>query len=193
METGLEGKPWYFGLVVGLLVGAVLLGVGYRFKLQGMKQQIEGQEARLEDLQNQIRRGEAARAQLPAFQERVAQLEAELEKLLEILPDQRLVFQIIRQLRALTEREDFTLGRVTPAVPVEQEYFYEWPIRVYVQGTYHNLARLFDRLSRYSRIINVDELTINALGSQTNNRTIDASFVAKTFIYKDTQTGAQVP
>ncbi|HVS16816.1 MAG TPA: type 4a pilus biogenesis protein PilO [Thermoanaerobaculia bacterium] len=193
METGLEGRPWYFGLVVGVVVGGVLLGVGYRFKLQEMKQQIQGQEVRLGELQDQIRRGEAARAQLPAFEERVARLEEELAKLLEILPDQRLVFQIIRQLRALTEREDFTLGRVTPSVPVEQEYFYEWPIRVYLQGTYHNLARLFDRLSRYERIINVDELTISALPSQTNNRTIDASFVAKTFIYKDTQVEAPVP
>ncbi|HVS65373.1 MAG TPA: type 4a pilus biogenesis protein PilO [Thermoanaerobaculia bacterium] len=190
METGLEGKPWYFGLVIGLVVGGLLVGLGYRFKLQGMRQEIASQESRLADLQDQIRRGEAARAQLPQFESRVAALRIELDKLLEILPERRMVYQILRQLRALTEREDFTLSRVTPSGEVEQEFFYEWPIRVYVQGTYHNLARLFDRLSRFSRIINVDQLTISALSRQTNNRTIDASFVAKTFIYKgDPQAG----
>jgi type IV pilus assembly protein PilO len=190
METGLEGKPWYFGLAVGLILGAIVVGLGYRFKLQPMNQQIATQESRIADLQDQIRRGEAARAQLPQFEARIAALRVELDKLLEILPERRMVYQILRQLRALTEREDFTLSRVTPQGEREQEYFYEWPIRVYVQGTYHNLARLFDRLSRFSRIINVDELTISALSRQTNNRTISATFVAKTFIYKGDQAGA---
>jgi Tfp pilus assembly protein PilO len=185
METGLEGKPWYVGLIVGLVIGGVLLAVGYQFKLKDMRAQIAGQERELADLQDQIRRGEAARAQLPQFQERVALLQQELDELLAILPDRRNVHELIRQVRALAEREDFNLTRFTTGNQTQREVVNEWPITISLQGTYHNLARFFDRMSRFARIINVDDLRIGTVRTQLPNRTIGASFVAKTFIYRE--------
>ena len=55
-------------------------------------------------------------------------------------------------------------------------------ISINVQGRYHNLAILFNRLSNFSRIINVEQIAITALSVQTD-RTISADFVAKTFMY----------
>ena len=34
VKTGLEGKPWYVGLGVGLVVGGLLFGAGYWRLLQ---------------------------------------------------------------------------------------------------------------------------------------------------------------
>lgn len=185
MQTGLEGKPWYVGLGVGLLVGGLLVFAGHRVKLGPMNEQIKGQEERLADLQRQIQRGEAAKEQLPQFRERVRRLELDLEKLLRILPDRRNVHELLRQVRALAEREDFNLKKFTPGTEVEQEFISEWPITLQLEGNYHNLARFFDRMSRFSRIINVDNLNIRAMNNATASRSIDASFVAKTFVYKE--------
>jgi Tfp pilus assembly protein PilO len=185
METGLEGKPWYVGLVIGLVVGSVLAVVGYQMKLKDMRSQIAGQERTMAELKDQIRRGEAAQAQLPQFEENVAKLEAQLADLLKILPDRRNVHELIRQVRALAEREDFTLTRFTTGRQTQRDYFNEWPITISLQGTYHNLARFFDRMSRFSRIINVDDLRLSSVRNQRPNRTVGASFVAKTFIYRE--------
>lgn len=185
METGLEGKPWYVGLIIGLVIGGVLLVLGYQLKLKDMQSRIQGQESTMASLQDQIRQGEAAQAQLPQFQENVAALEAQLKDLLDILPDRRNVHELIRQVRALAEREDFNLTRFTTGRQTEREYFNEWPITISLQGTYHNLARFFDRMSRFSRIINVDDLRISTVRNQRPNRTVGASFVAKTFIYRE--------
>ena len=185
METGLEGRPWYFGLLVGLAIGGLALFAGYRIRLSEMNETIERQESRIIDLDDQIRRGEAARAQLPQFEERVEALEKELERLLVILPDRRNVHDVLRRFKDLAEREDFNLLQFTPSSEVEQDYFNEWPITLRVQGTYHNLARFFDRMSRLSRIFNVDTLTVNAVRTPTPSQTIDATFVAKTFVYKE--------
>jgi Tfp pilus assembly protein PilO len=185
METGLEGKPWYVGLIIGLVVGGVLLVLGYQLKLKDMQSQIKGQERTIASLRDKIRQGEAAQAQLPQFQENVAALEAQLQDLLDILPDRRNVHELIRQVRALAEREDFNLTRFTTGRQTQREYFNEWPITISLQGTYHNLARFFDRMSRFSRIINVDNLRISTVRNQRPNRTVGASFVAKTFIYRE--------
>lgn len=193
METGLEGKPWYVGLVVGLFVGGILLVLGYQLQLKEMRTRITGQERTMADLKDQIRRGEAAQAQLPQFEENVAKLEAQLADLLDILPDRRNVHELIRQVRRLAEVEDFTLTRFTTGRQTQRDYFNEWPITISLQGNYHNLARFFDRMSRFSRIINVDDLRIGSVRNQRPNRTIGASFVAKTFIYREDEPPAPAP
>ncbi len=193
METGLEGRPWYLGLAIGALVGAAVLGFGYRSKISPMNKEIARQESRLVELQAQIQRGEEAEAQLPQFEERVGRLELELAKLLKILPNRRNVHELLGRFRSVAEQEDFNLTKVTPGTEVEQEYFSEWPISVSVEGTYHNLARFFDRMSRFTRIINIDSLKINAARSATPTLSITASFVAKTFVYKDTEASGGGP
>ena len=54
-----------------------------------------------------------------------------------------------------------------------------------LDGTYHELGLFFDHLSRMSRIINVNDLTIKPLKRSGGNDTIHAEFVQRTFIYKD--------
>jgi Tfp pilus assembly protein PilO len=185
METGLEGRPWYFGLAIGVALGAIALYAGYSLRLKDMKARIVRQERQIVDLDDQIRRGEAAKAQLPQFEERVANLQLELQKLVEILPNRRNVHDLLRQFRALAEREDFNLTKVTPGSEVPRDYFNEWPIQLALEGTYHNLASFFDRMSRFPRIMNVDNLRINSLRNPTPNRTLGATFTAKTFVYQD--------
>jgi Tfp pilus assembly protein PilO len=55
-------------------------------------------------------------------------------------------------------------------------------------GNYHNLALFFDRIRRFRRLVNIDNLKIDAIPDQTNSRTIKAAFVAKTFVYTETET-----
>lgn len=186
MQTGLEGKPWYIGALLGLVLAVVIAFAGYKMKLEGMQRNIDGQETRLAELQQKIQEGEAAEKQLPQFKERVARLENDLEKLLRILPNKRNVHELIRQLRAIAEREDFDLVRFDPGAEVERDFFNEWPITIAVEGNYHALARFFDTLSRFSRIINVDNLRVSARRSDAA-KTLSANFTAKTFVYKDSE------
>ena len=51
LKTGLEGKPWYIGLAVGLGVGVVLFALGFWRLLQPMREEIAGYEAKLSELQ----------------------------------------------------------------------------------------------------------------------------------------------
>ena len=184
METGLEGKPWYFGAGVAVVIAAALVGGGYYVKFQDMQKNILKQDRNLEELQKKIKEGEAAERQLPQFMEEVARLELELDKLLRILPSQRRTEDLLRRIRSLTEQGDFLLMRFTPHSIARQDDFYsEWPIQIELEGTYHNLALFFDRISRFSRIINVENLKITPFKSKGGvHHTIKANFTAKTFL-----------
>jgi type IV pilus assembly protein PilO len=185
LRTGLEGKPWYFGLGVGLGIGLLLFAVGYWRLLQPKREEYDRLETQLAELQTKIQEGRAARQQLPKFREEVRQLELELDKLLRILPARRNTPDLMRRIRSLTEQGDFSLKRFNPGVLTDKEFFSEWPISVNVEGSYHNLALFYDRISRFSRIINIEDLEITALPAAKENHTLNASFTAKTFVYKE--------
>ena len=183
MKTGLEGRLWYFGLAVGLLVLGVLGYLGYTLQIQAMQETRERQVRDIEKLQGEIARAEAAQARLPQFRREVALLEVELQKLLVILPPRRDVPTLLRRFRTLAEQGDFALNTFAPSSEVEKDFYNEWPISVELQGTYHNLAEFFDRVSRFSRIFNVDSLRIRQRPQAQHS--ITANFVAKTFVYKE--------
>lgn len=184
IETGLEGKAWWVGVAIGAALGLAVALLGYQIQLKEMHARGDRNEREIVELQGKINRGLAAKAKLPQFREEVALLEVQLEKLLRILPPRRDVQDVLRRFRALAEQEDFVLSEFRPGQESEQDFYNEWPIAVRIQGTYHNLARFFDRMSRFSRIFNVDNLQIiaNRAGGQ---HTIGASFTAKTFVYQE--------
>jgi Tfp pilus assembly protein PilO len=188
LKTGLEGKPWYYGLAAGIALGALVFGLAYWQYFSPMKDQLAAGELQLADLQTKIQEGQAAQQQLPRFREEVQQLELELDKLLRILPARRNTPDLLRRIRSLAEQGDFTLKRFTPGQLSDKEFFSEWPIAVDVEGGYHNLALFFDRISRFSRIINIEDLNISALGASSGTHTLTATFTAKTFVYKESTT-----
>jgi Tfp pilus assembly protein PilO len=186
ISTGLEGKPWYYGLAAGVVLGGLVFGIGFWQLIQPMDDQIAGQKAKIQELQTKIQEGRAAKQKLPMFREEVRQLELELDKLLRILPARRNTPDLLRRIRSLAEQGDFTLKGFTPGSLSDKDFYSEWPIDIQVDGTYHNLALFFDRISRFSRIINIEDLKINANAGK-GPHTINATFKAKTFVYRESE------
>ena len=184
--AALKDRPWYVGFGVGVAVAAVLFGLAW-WRLYGpMKQRIVSQDAKLSELQGKIQEGRAAKQRLPQFREEVRRLELELDKLLRILPARLNTEDLLRRMRALAEQGDLDILRITPGNLTDKDFYSEWPIQITLQGTYHNLASFFDRIGRFSRIINVDDLNVSAIDPNANQgHSISATFTAKTFVYRE--------
>lgn len=190
MALDLNDKPWYVALLVGLVLGGALYAAMHFYVFQDIRAENENRRENIARLEREIEKGLEAQRNLPALKEKVAELEIELDRLKQILPTRRETDSLIRKLRQLTERGRFRLVRFTPQNFVEQDFFYEWPINVNLSGTYHELGLLFDRLSRFSRIINVTELNITPARRRRGadgdeESTISAAFTLRTFLFKE--------
>lgn len=185
-----EEKPWYYALGVGVLVAVLLAGAVHWFWFKPMQEEIAAKKVELEGLNQEIAKGRAAERKLAQFREEVKRLELELTKLLQILPSKRNTEELIKRIETLTRQGDFTLKKFTPGEFIQKDFYAEWPIDIQVEGTYHNLALFFDRMSRFSRIVNVEDMKITALDN-VPGKSIAATFIAKTFIYTGEEPGAQ--
>ena len=181
LDLKLEEKKWSFAIGVGLAIGIALAAAVHYAWFRNLNAEIASKRTELANLQQEIEKGRAAERKLAQFREEVKRLELELSKLLQILPSKRNTEELIKRIEALTRQGDFTLKKFTPGEFVPKEFYSEWPIDISLDGTYHNLALFFDRMSRFSRIINVEEMRITGVNDPT--RSIAAGFTAKTFIY----------
>jgi type IV pilus assembly protein PilO len=182
----LDDKPKWVGLLVGLALAAGMVYGADALFVKDLKKKIAAEEKKIGELEEKIQAGRAAERKLPQFREEVKRLELELEKLRRILPSTRNTEEIIKKIKSLVDQGEFTLKRLSfPPLKISQSDPYsEWPIAISVDGRYHDLALLFNRLGNFSRIINVERISITALGSQ-ETKTIASDFVAKTFVYSE--------
>jgi len=185
MAIDLNTKPWYVAAIVGIVLGAAVFTVMHLYVFKDIKVEIVRLEEKIDDLEREIEKGLAAKADLPRLEEDIRNYEIELGRLRKILPTRRETDNLIKRAKQLTERGGFRLTRFTPGTYEDRGFYLEWPIRVGLDGTYHELGLFFDHLSRMSRIINVNDLTIKPLKRSGGNDTIHAEFVQRTFIYKE--------
>ena len=189
----LEDKPWWVGAIVGVVLFVGILWAVKTYAITPIENDIHDAEAKIAELDKKIEQGRAAERKLPQFREEVKRLQLELDKLRRILPSSRNTEELIKKIKSLVDQGDFNLRRI--AFPrlggaSGSDPYAEWPISVAVDGTYHNLAQLFNKLSNYSRIVNVEQVNINALPVQVD-KTVAVDFVAKTFVYVEPKEAPQ--
>jgi len=188
----LENRPWYFAVIIGLIIAGGLVWAFEKFVFADIQKDINGRSNDLKTLQQKVTEGKAAEQRLPQFREEFERLDTELQRLLRILPTAKQTDELIKKIKSLTERGNFRLLSFQPQGFIKKDFYSEWPVNVSLDANYHELALFFDRLSRFSRIINVESLDMKGSSRQGSTYTISTSFTMKTFIYGDVkQEGAR--
>ena len=69
MAVDLNTKPWYLAAIVGLVLGVALFAVMHMYVFKDIQAHIERLEANISDLEREIEKGRAAKADLPRLEE----------------------------------------------------------------------------------------------------------------------------
>jgi type IV pilus assembly protein PilO len=190
-ENPLTKLPLAAQLGVSAVIAALLCGGFYYFWYSAALETQKKQEAKLAELQKQIRALEATANKLPEFQREVQALEARLETLKRILPPEKEMPDLMRRVQYLAAQSSLQIRKFNPAAPVQKDFFQEVPVNLDLEGTYHNLGAFLDRVSRMSRLVNVGNVKVKAQSKPTINNTVAASAVATTYVYQDAPSPAQ--
>ena len=180
----LQKLPFWGQMATMLLLAAGIVGIAYWVYpgLQEMGQDIAKLEAELEGKQAQIAEGQAIEQKLPEFEAEIASLERKLGDIQQILPSNTETGDLLRWIKNLGDQSNLDLKSFGPGELRPVEFYKEFPIQMEVVGRYHDLGLFLDRVSKYSRIVNVDNLAMAGTNS-TGEKTIRASFTATTFVY----------
>jgi len=191
MDISLTKLPWYGQLGAFVIVCAGAVFGFWNFYVDEVQKDIELRQTHLNALKLDVNKGIATARRLPEFQAQVTDLERRLESLRNVLPEQKDVADTLRRLQGLATQSNLTILRFTPAAQKQQPLYAEVPYRLAVDGTYHNLGQFFDRVNKFPRIINVNEIAIRAKSNPDPNSTVTVECTATTFVLQEAAKGGR--
>jgi type IV pilus assembly protein PilO len=174
--------PWHAQL--GAMTAIALAGVGafWYFYASPAQATLETKRAEVAKLQLQIKNGLATAKRLPEFRREVTVLEAQLDRLRTVLPEEQDVADLLRRVQAMATQSNLKISGFTPAAVTRREMHAEWPIGLKLEGNYHDIGAFLERVSKFPRIINVGAIHIAARAEQTSLNTVTAECTAMTFV-----------
>ena len=190
MDISLTKLPWYAQIGAFVVLGAVGVGMFYYYYEMPARSELVSHESTLKALKADVAKGQATEKKLPEFRAQVDDLTERLASLSEVLPEEKDGAELLRQMEATAVQSNLVIKSFKPAPVVTKELHSEWPISLELDGTYHDLAQFFDRLGKFSRIVNISNLSVKGKDKGGKEKadvrsTISASCTATTFVLLD--------
>ena len=185
MELTLTKLPWY--AQVGAFVALAVSGCGmfYYYYEMPARADIQARQSQLVALRADITKGLNTAKKLPEFRQQVTDLEGRLANLKAILPEEKDAADLLNRMQTVAAQSNMIIKGFKPSPTVTKQLHAEWPITLELEGTYHNLAIFFDRVGKFTRIVNISGLDVKGKDRSEANNTITATCVATTFVLLD--------
>jgi type IV pilus assembly protein PilO len=182
MQLTLTKLPWYaqVGAFVALAAGGC--GMFYYYYEQPARTDMTSRQSQLTALGADIAKGLTTAKKLPEFRQQVTDLESRLANLKAILPEEKDAADLLNRMQTVAVQSNMTIKGFKPAPTVTKALHAEWPITLELDGTYHNLATFFDRVGKFTRIVNISGLDVKGRDKPGSSSTISATCVATTFV-----------
>jgi type IV pilus assembly protein PilO len=187
MQLSLAKIPWYAQIGAFVVVAILAYGAFYYYYEQSVLAEFAIRQAQLDGLRADITKGNATAKQLPAFQAEVNDLETRLDNLKAVLPEEKDAADLLRRMQTVAAQSSLVIKSFKPSPVITKTLHAEWPIQLELEGSYHNLATFFDRVGKFTRIVNITGVDVKGNNRPGDtNVTISASCVATTFVMLDT-------
>lgn len=180
-----------FGIFIGILVVLYIwqLYLPNKATIEQLEKSVSALQAKIQENDAKIRRLDELRAEVKA-------LEARLAILTEQLPPESEVSGLLRQIQKLVNASGLTTVHWKPDKGRQHAsgLYVEIPILVELTGGYHDTAMFFDRVSKLTRIVNIQNIKMgNAKMTTSGVVEIQISCTAMTFAAVEKKVEAASP
>ena len=168
--------------VLVLLVAALAF---YFSLIKSRHEELKELHVKLDGLQTQILENRKVADNLPVLQKEYNQLNAELEKALTELPNQKEIPSLLTSITSAGKGVglDFLVFRPKPEEP--KEFYANVPVDISVSGSYTNVGKFFKAVSEMPRIVNINNVVFSDIKSSGNQTNMKITCLATTFRFLD--------
>lgn len=94
------------------------------------------------------------------FEAEYAQVDAEFQEALKLLPNEREIPTLLRNITQLGSDSRLEFRLFNPDRERVRDFYFEIPVGIEVSGGYHDVAVFFDKVGRMERIVNIHDVSM---------------------------------
>jgi type IV pilus assembly protein PilO len=168
---------------IGILSGlAIALCAGYFFGFyQEQSETVKALRARELELQRKLTEVRSIAANIAAFEQEIADLEAQLAVALRQLPNEKQLEVLLTDISNLGKTAGVEIKSFKRENERIHDFYAEVPIGIELEGRYHDIARFFDLVSKLPRIVNMGALQMSVESESELETRLKVSGTATTF------------
>jgi type IV pilus assembly protein PilO len=187
----LENLPRRIQLAIIAVLALAIVAIVYMFYLKNLVTQRSKLQTEIAQLEAAVAQAASVENQLSQFKRELAMLDARLVELRRILPSQKETPDVLRNVQQMAGESNLKIVKFVPQPVASRGFYSDWPIRMELQGSYNALGTFFEKIGLFTRIVNIDNISLKGIERSTDSsRTLNSICTATTFVFQEEQAGS---
>ncbi len=110
-------------------------------------------------------------------------LEQRLQEALAELPEEKKIDELLQLFQERARKAGLEIASIEPAPEVNEGFYARVPINMQVTGNFHEIVTFFDSLARLRRIVNVNNILLDAPKDAGGKVILNGKFLVTTFMF----------
>lgn len=183
--------------VKAVLLGVMfllILGLGYYFLWSPALDSLDQARAKEQELRQVFLDKKSQAINLEGYRQQMVEIEKTFGALLKQLPDKSQMDGLLTDINQAGLGRGLEFELFKPGQETQAEFYAEMPISIKVLGSYHNLGAFATDISKLSRIVTLNDISIVSSAASADGNpavkatdgTLSMEAIAKTYRYLDT-------
>jgi type IV pilus assembly protein PilO len=164
----------------------ILIGLGYWFLWSDQIAEIDQAKAKEQDLRQVFLTKKAQAIKIDAYRQQMVDIERTFGALLKQLPDKSQMDGLLTDINQAGLGRGLEFDLFKPGQETVADFYAEMPISIKIKGNYHDIGAFATDISKLSRIVTLNDLSIAPLNKDAKDSVLTMEAVAKTYRYLDT-------
>ncbi|MDY6973625.1 MAG: type 4a pilus biogenesis protein PilO [Thermodesulfobacteriota bacterium] len=161
------------------VLGGIFISLVYIPKME----QIEKVSKEINGLRLKINQAKIKTRDLAKFEAEEAEVDAQFQMALELLPKEREIPSLLRNITQLGIDSNLEFHLFSPKKEIPRDFYIEIPVSIQVTGRYHDVAIFFDKVGRMKRIVNILGVSMRPAGGDSAE--LNTQCTAVTYRFKE--------
>jgi type IV pilus assembly protein PilO len=147
------------------------------------EQRIARTDAEQKRVDNDLIEKTAIANNLNQFRREKELLEQRLQEALAELPEEKKIDELLQLFQERARKAGLEISSIEPVAEVNEGFYARVPINMVVSGNFHEIVTFFDSLARLRRIVNVNNILLDAPKDTGGKVILNGKFLVTTFMF----------